>query len=70
MPRWPIEYGGKGWDRIKRNIFDDDLSQVPTPELAGGGADSVGPVIYTFGNEAQKSDYLLGRITQDPGRSA
>lgn len=40
------------------DIFNDELSQFPTPELAGGGADLVGPVIYTFSNEAQKRYYL------------
>lgn len=61
VPHWPVEYGGTGWSPIKQYIFTDEVSQRPAPEPAGSGFNLVGPVIYTFGNEAQKK-YFLPRI--------
>ncbi|QQO35556.1 acyl-CoA dehydrogenase family protein [Bradyrhizobium diazoefficiens] len=58
VPQWPVEYGGTGWSPVKQYIFAVEMGQAPAPELAGSGYDLVGPIIYTFGTEAQKKRFL------------
>lgn len=58
VPHWPVEWGGTGWDAVKQMIFRDELQQYPAPEPLSFGASMVGPVIYTFGSEAQKQRFL------------
>jgi alkylation response protein AidB-like acyl-CoA dehydrogenase len=57
-PNWPVEYGGTGWTPIERFLFDRECSRAGAPPLNAFNFDMVGPVIYTFGNEAQKERFL------------
>ena len=57
-PAWPKEYGGPGWTPTERYIFDQETARVSTPPLLPFGISMVGPVIYTFGDEAQKARFL------------
>jgi alkylation response protein AidB-like acyl-CoA dehydrogenase len=58
VPHWPVEYGGTGWSAVKQYIFLEELQKFPAPPPLPFGVNMVGPVIYTFGNEAQKKHYL------------
>ncbi len=58
VPHWPIEWGGTGWDPIRQMIFKDEVQMAPAPESLAFGTSMVGPVIYTFGNDAQKKRFL------------
>ena len=55
---WPKEYGGTGWSSVQHYIFREELQMYPAPTPLAFGVGMVGPVIYTFGNEAQKQYYL------------
>ncbi|MGV7217806.1 pimeloyl-CoA dehydrogenase large subunit [Bradyrhizobium sp. UFLA05-112] len=55
---WPKEYGGRGWTSVQQYIFTEELKTYPAPTPLDFGVSMVGPVIYTFGNEAQKQYYL------------
>jgi pimeloyl-CoA dehydrogenase large subunit len=57
-PHWPVEYGGTGWDAIKLSIFTDEIQRANAPESLAFGTSMVGPVIYTFGSQAQKERFL------------
>jgi hypothetical protein len=57
-PAWPQEYGGPGWSLTQRYIFGEELAFANTPRVMPFGIQMVGPVIYTFGSEAQKAKYL------------
>lgn len=57
-PLWPSEYGGPGWTATERFIFDQECAEAGAPALEPNGTKMVGPVIYTFGSEAQKKRYL------------
>jgi pimeloyl-CoA dehydrogenase large subunit len=57
-PHWPIEWGGTGWSPMKQLIFRDEVQQAPAPETLAFGTSMVGPVIYTFGSDAQKKKFL------------
>jgi pimeloyl-CoA dehydrogenase large subunit len=55
---WPVEHGGTGWDPMRQYIFLEELQKYPAPAPLAFGVNMVGPVIYTFGNEAQKKQFL------------
>ena len=57
-PHWPVEHGGTGWGPMKQYIFLEETQKWPAPQPLAFGVNMVGPVIYTFGNEAQKEKYL------------
>ena len=58
VSHWPKEYGGTGWSSVQHYIFNEELQAHPAPAPLAFGVSMVGPVIYTFGNEAQKKQYL------------
>ena len=57
-PHWPVEWGGTGWDAIKLSIFTDEIQRGHAPESLAFGTSMVGPVIATFGTQAQKERFL------------
>jgi alkylation response protein AidB-like acyl-CoA dehydrogenase len=57
-PNWPVEYGGTGWSPVQKYIFSMEMARYNTPRLIPFGLSMVGPVIYTFGNDAQKERFL------------
>lgn len=58
VPHWPESAGGIGWSPLQRFIFDQELARAGAPVLPGMGLKLVGPVLYTFGTEAQKARYI------------
>ncbi|VIO69727.1 pimeloyl-CoA dehydrogenase large subunit [Bradyrhizobium ivorense] len=58
VSHWPKEYGGTGWTSVQHYIFNEELQMYPAPTPLDFGVSMVGPVVYTFGNEAQKKYYL------------
>lgn len=61
VPDWPKEFGGTGWSPAQLYIFGEESKMYPVRGLPDFGTSLVGPVIYTFGSEAQK-EYYLPRI--------
>ena len=57
-PHWPVEYGGTGWDPMRQYIFLEEVQKFPAPAPLAFGVNMVGPVIYTFGSQAQKDRFL------------
>jgi alkylation response protein AidB-like acyl-CoA dehydrogenase len=60
VPAWPEEYGGAGWTPTQRYIWSEENARVNAIMPLPFGVSMVGPVIYTFGNEAQKEQHLPG----------
>lgn len=58
VPHWPVEYGGQDWTPLQKFVFEDELSSAWAPDVNWGGTHMVGPVIYTFGTQAQKDRFL------------
>src|SRR5437868_405407 len=67
VSHWPKEYGGTGWTSVQHYIFNEELQMHPAPAPLAFGVSMVGPVIYTFGNEAQKKQYLPRIANVDGG---
>ena len=57
-PAWPSRYGSTGWSVTQPYIFEQESARAGTPDLPGFGLNLVGPVIFTYGNEAQKQRFL------------
>ena len=64
-PSWPKEYGGPGWTIARRYIFGQETSRAGTLPPLPFGVTMVGPVIYTFGNDAQKEKFLPRILSGD-----
>ena len=60
VPAWPVEYGGTGWTPTQRYIWSEENARVDAFMPLPFGVSMVGPVIYTFGNQAQKDQHLPG----------
>ena len=57
-PGWPKEYGGTGWSLTRRFLWEQETTRAGTLPPLAFSVTMVGPVIYTFGNEAQKARFL------------
>ena len=55
---WPVEYGGTGWTPVQKYIYAREEGLANAPILVPFGLNMVGPVIYTYGSEAQKQRFL------------
>ncbi len=64
-PNWPAEYGGTGWSAMQKHIFEEETQAASAPRLSPFGLMMVGPVIYTFGTDAQKQEHLPKILSGD-----
>ena len=64
-PNWPVEFGGTGWTPVQKYIFANENAKANAPAIVPFGLGMVGPVIYTYGNEAQKKKFLPGILASD-----
>jgi alkylation response protein AidB-like acyl-CoA dehydrogenase len=60
-PSWPKRFGGQEWDPARELIFEEECALAGAPPVLSFGPRMVGPVIMTFGNQAQQ-EYFLPRI--------
>lgn len=56
-PSWPVAFGGTGWSAAQRQIFEEELSLANAPPLSAF-LEMIGPVLYTFGSDAQIERHL------------
>lgn len=57
-PHWPKEVGGTGWNAARRFIFNEEMELAGAPPLSVFGLSMVGPLIISFGTDAQKKRFL------------
>ncbi|MCO5089547.1 acyl-CoA dehydrogenase family protein [Bosea sp. (in: a-proteobacteria)] len=58
VPHWPREWGGQGWDAVRRNILREETEKAPAPSVLAFNTDMCGPILLAFGTEAQKKRFL------------
>ena len=58
---WPVQYGGPGWNAVRKFIFENECALAHTPRIVPFGVGMLGPVLIKYGSEAQKR-YWLPRI--------
>ncbi|MFK7916031.1 MAG: acyl-CoA dehydrogenase family protein [Pseudomonadales bacterium] len=59
-PEWPAAAGGTDWSVTQKHIFEQEMTAAGAPMLMPFGLGMVGPVIYSFGSDAQKAQHLPG----------
>ena len=64
-PAWPKQYGGCEWSPTWQYIFNLELGLSGAPRPIPFGLTMVGPVIYSFGNDAQKAEHLPKILSSD-----
>jgi alkylation response protein AidB-like acyl-CoA dehydrogenase len=62
---WPKQFGGQGWDLRKQLVFCQESAIENGPMIIPYGVNMVGPVLYTFGDEAQRKEHLPGILSSD-----
>lgn len=62
---WPKQHGGQGWKPLQRWLFEQALAEEGAPWLIPLGVAYVGPVLYTFGSEAQQKRFLPNILSAD-----
>jgi alkylation response protein AidB-like acyl-CoA dehydrogenase len=64
-PTWPTEYGGADWSAQQNQIFEDECARNFCPRTQPQGVKMIGPIIYTYGTEAQKARFLPSILSAD-----
>jgi len=64
-PNWPKAVGGTDWTPTQKYIFSEELARADTVTIMPFGISMVGPVIYTFGTDAQKKRFLPPTLSGD-----
>ena len=62
---WPSKFGGHDWTPAQSYIFQEETTYAGAPWLLPFGVNYVGPVIYTYGSEAQKARHLPGIVSNE-----
>ncbi len=65
VAHWPLAYGGQAWSMLERFVFEDELARQGMPWVIPFGVKYVGPVIYTYGSQAQKQRFLPPIVNTD-----
>ena len=58
VPHWPVEWGGQDWTPRQMHIWQTEMQDAGVPGLLPFNVSMVGPVIATFGSQAQKERFL------------
>ncbi|OMQ15395.1 acyl-CoA dehydrogenase [Modestobacter sp. VKM Ac-2676] len=65
VPHWPVEWGGRDWTPLQRHIWREEMQLANVPEPLAFNASMIGPVIATFGSQAQKERFLPATANLD-----
>jgi alkylation response protein AidB-like acyl-CoA dehydrogenase len=57
-PWWPNEWGGTGWDVVRRYIFEEECGYAGAPPLIPFGLTMCAAVLLRFGSPAQQKHFL------------
>jgi alkylation response protein AidB-like acyl-CoA dehydrogenase len=62
---WPAEQGGTDWSPLRKHLFQIELRAAGAPVPDQAALELVGPVLYTFGSDAQRAEYLPAILNAD-----
>ncbi len=65
VPNWPVEWGGKDWSPLQRQMWADEMRLACVPEPLAFNASMVGPVIAQFGSQEIKERFLPATANLD-----
>jgi alkylation response protein AidB-like acyl-CoA dehydrogenase len=64
-PSWPKEFGGTDWTPTQKYIWSEESARAETLPPLPFGVSMLAPVVYTFGTEEQKKQFLPGIYSGD-----
>jgi alkylation response protein AidB-like acyl-CoA dehydrogenase len=64
-PAWPKSHGGMEATLNQQIILKEELARAGAPEISAQGINHVGPILMTFGTDAQKARFLPPILTGD-----
>jgi len=62
---WPVEYGGPGWSPVQHYLYANAMAEANAPDVVPFGVKMVGPIVYTYGSDAQKQRFLPDILSGD-----
>ena len=65
VPHWPVEWGGKDWTPLQRQIWAEEMRMACVPEPLAFNTGMVGPVIAHFGSDEVKQRFLPATANLD-----
>ena len=65
VPNWPVEWGGKDWTPLQRQMWAEEMRMACVPEPLAFNASMVGPVIAQFGSSELKERFLPATANLD-----
>ena len=65
VPNWPVEWGGKDWTPLQRQMWAEEMRMACVPEPLAFNASMVGPVIAQFGSQELKERFLPATANLD-----
>ena len=65
VPNWPVEWGGKDWTPLQRQIWAEEMRMAYVPEPLAFNAGMVGPVIAQFASQELKERFLPATANLD-----
>ncbi|CCW10177.1 acyl-CoA dehydrogenase family protein [Rhodococcus aetherivorans] len=65
VPNWPVEWGGKDWTPVQRNIWLNEMQLASVPDPLPFNASMIGPVIAQFGSQEMKERFLPATANLD-----
>ena len=68
--QWPVQHGGTGWTPVQRYLFEKECALAGAPNLTVLSLKLLAPVLWTFGSDAQKANYLPRILAGDNWPSA
>jgi alkylation response protein AidB-like acyl-CoA dehydrogenase len=65
-PRWPVEFGGRGFSALQAAIYGEELNRAGLPWVRRGfGENMVGPSVMAHGTAEQREHFLPRIITAE-----
>ena len=58
VPAWPVEHGGIAWTPNQKYIWGQECAKAHAPGLIPLGLRMLAPVIFKYGTDEQKAEYL------------
>ncbi len=65
VPAWPVEWGGRDWTALQRQIWHEEMQLACVPMPLPFNTSMVGPVIAAFGTPEQKERFLPATANLD-----
>jgi alkylation response protein AidB-like acyl-CoA dehydrogenase len=65
VPNWPVEWGGKDWTPVQRNIWLTEMQLASVPEPLPFNASMIGPVLAQFASQEMKERFLPATANLD-----